>query len=143
MNKLIAIILCFMFASPAFADGKVASIKEGQKAPFTGYLFDPAAFATIETDKELLIKKCEAEKEFLVKKCDGECKFINDTCKNEKEALEKTFKIQLDTKNSEITRLNEIINGHKPVSRGLWFGIGAGVGVIVTTGLVISIAKIL
>ena len=28
MNKLIALILCFMFATPAFADGKVASIKE-------------------------------------------------------------------------------------------------------------------
>ena len=143
MNKLIAIILCFMFVTPAFADGKVASIKEGQKAPFTGYLFDPVAFATIEADKEILIKKCEAEKEFLVKKCDGECKFINDSCKNEKEGLEKTFQIQLDTKNNEIKRLNEIINGHKPVSRGLWFGIGAGVGVIVTTGLVIGIAKAL
>jgi len=143
MNKIIVFILCFMFATPAFADGKVASIKEGQKAPFTGYLFDPAAFATIETDKELLIKKCEADKEFLVKKCDGECKFINDTCKLEKETLEKTFKIQLDTKNDEIKRLNEIINGHKPVSRGLWFGIGATVGVVVTTGLVIGIAKAL
>lgn len=142
MNKLIAFILCFMFATPAFADGKVASMKEGQKAPFTGYLFDPTAYATIETDKQELIKKCELEKELLTKKCDGECVFLKDTCKNEKETLEKVLKIQIESKDKEIDRLLKITLEPRP-SRGLWFGIGAGVGVIITTGLVIVIAKAL
>ena len=68
MNKLIAIILCFMFTTPAFADGKVSVLKQDQKAPFAGYLFDATAFATIEADKEAIIKKCELDKEFLIKK---------------------------------------------------------------------------
>jgi len=142
MNKLIAFILCFMFATPAFADGKVASMREGQKAPFTGYLFDSTAYATIETDKQELIKKCELEKELLTKKCDGECVFLKDTCKNEKETLEKVLKIQIESKDKEIDRLLKITLEPRP-SRGLWFGIGAGVGVIITTGLVIGIAKAL
>ncbi len=142
MNKLITLILCFMFATPAFADGKVANIKEGQKAPYNGYLFDPAAFATIEVDKQEIIKKCELDKDLLTKKCDGECTFLRDTCKNEKDTLEKTLKIQLESKDKEIDRLLKITLEPKP-SRGLWFGIGAGVGVIITTGLVIGIAKAL
>ena len=142
MNKAIAFILCSIFAIPAYADGKVAVMKEGQKAPFTGYLFDPTAYATIETDKQELIKKCELDKDLLSKKCDGECTFLKDTCKNEKETLEKVLKIQLEAKDKEIDRLLKITLEPRP-SRGLWFGIGAGVGVIITTGLVIGIAKAL
>ena len=32
MNKVIAFILCFIFATPVFANGKVAAIKKGQTA---------------------------------------------------------------------------------------------------------------
>lgn len=141
MNKIIAFILCFMFTTPAFADGKVASIKEGQKAPFNGYLFDPTAFATIEIDKQQLIKKCELEKELLTKKCDGECTFLKDSCKNEKETLEKTLKIQLDSKDKEIERLSKIVLEPKP-SRGLWFGLGAASGLVVTLTTVYLVKKL-
>lgn len=144
MNKIIAFILCFLFATPVFASGKgkIASIKQEQKAPFAGYLLDPIAFATIEADKQELIKKCELDKELLVKKCEGECILLKETCKNEKDGAEKLFQIQLDEKNKEIDRLIKITLEPKP-NRGLWFGIGAGVGVIITTGLVIGISKAL
>ena len=141
MNKIIVFILCFMFTTPAFADGKVASIKEGQKAPFNGYLFDPTAFATIEIDKQQIIKKCELEKELLTKKCDGECTFLKDSCKNEKETLEKTLKIQLDSKDKEIERLSKIALEPKP-SRGLWFGLGAASGLVVTLTTVYLVKKL-
>ena len=141
MNKIIVFILCFMFTTPAFADGKVASIKEGQKAPFNGYLFDPTAFATIEIDKQQIIKKCELEKELLTKKCDGECTFLKDSCKNEKETLEKTLKIQLDSKDKEIERLSKIVLEPKP-SRGLWFGLGAASGLVVTLTTVYLVKKL-
>ena len=141
MNKIIAFILCFMFTTPVFADGKVASIKEGQKAPFNGYLFDPTAFATIEIDKQQLIKKCELDKELLTKKCDGECTFLKDSCKNEKETLEKTLKIQLDSKDKEIERLSKIVLEPKP-SRGLWFGLGAASGLVVTLTTVYLVKKL-
>ena len=141
MNKIIALILCFMFATPAFADGKVASMKEGQKAPFTGYLFDPAAFATIEIDKQELIKKCDLDKELLTKKCDGECTFLKDSCKNEKETLEKTLKIQLDSKDKEIKRLNEILIKEEP-SIGFWFGVGVVTGIAFSLSAVYLVKKL-
>ena len=141
MNKIIAFILCFMFTTPAFADGKVASIKEGQKAPFNGYLFDPTAFATIEIDKQDLIKKCELDKELLTKKCEGECTYLKDSCKNDKDTLEKNFKIQLDSKDKELERLNKILLEPKP-SRGLWFGIGATAGLVFTLTTVYLVKKL-
>jgi hypothetical protein len=142
MNKIIALILCFMFATPAFADGKVASIKEGQKAPYNGYLFDPTAFATIEIDKQEIIKKCELDKDLLAKKCNNDCIFLKDTCNNEKETLEKTLKIQLDSKDKEIERLNKILIDQKPISRGLWFGIGTATGVVLTLTTVYLVKKL-
>ena len=141
MNKLIAIILCFMFTTPAFADGKVSVLKQEQKAPFAGYLFDATAFATIEADKEALIKKCELDKDFLIKKCDGQCKFINDSCKLEKDTTEKTFKIQLDSKNEEVERLNKLLIETK-TNKGLWFGLGAAAGIVVSLTTVYLVKKL-
>ena len=141
MNKIIALILCFMFATPAFADGKVASIKEGQKAPFNGYLFDPTAFATIEIDKQDIIKKCDLDKELLAKKCDNDCTFLKDTCKIEKDTIEKTMKIQLESRDKELERLNKIILESK-TNRGLWFGIGAASGLVFTLTTVYLVKKL-
>jgi hypothetical protein len=130
-----------MFITPAFAEGKVSVLKEGQRAPFDGYLFDPVAFATIEADKEAIIKKCELDKDYLIKKCDGECKFINDTCKLEKETIEKTFKVQLDSKSQEIDRLNKLLIETK-TNKGLWFGLGAAAGIVVSLTTVYLVKKI-
>jgi hypothetical protein len=146
MKKIIAVILCLVFLpTTVFADAvaapKVASIKEGQKAPFTGYLFDSAAFATIEIDKQEIIKKCELDKDLLTKKCNGECTFLKDSCKVEKETIEKTLKIQLDSKDKEIKRLSEILLEPKP-SRGLWFGIGAATGIVVSLTTVYLVKKL-
>ena len=67
--------MCFLFPLSVLADdGKLASIKENQKAPFTGFLFDPTAFAKIEADKQFLIEKCIAEKKLLTDKCDADKK---------------------------------------------------------------------
>ena len=129
--KVISILLCILFPLSAFADGKVASIKEGQKAPFTGFLFDPAAYATIEADKHTLIEKFELEKKLLADKCTAEKEFLNKTCANEKETMEKTNIVVVKGKDDEIARLNKIIEDMRPPNRGLWIGIGAAAGVAV------------
>ena len=122
--KIVAFIMCFLFPLTAFADGKIASIKETQKAPFTGFLFDPTAFAKIEADKQTLIEKYELEKKLLVEKCAAEKDFLNKTCVNEKETIEKSNAVVLKGKDDEIARLNAIIADTKPTSKGLWFEIG-------------------
>ena len=133
MNKIIAFILCFLFPLSVFADnGKVASIRESQKAPFTGFLFDAAAFAKIEVDKQTLIEKYELEKKLLGDKCDAEKKFLNDTCINEKDVLNKTNDIVVKGKDEEIARLNNVIKDLKPTSKGLWFGLGVAGGIAIS-----------
>lgn len=143
LKKITVLVLCLMFLpiSALAETPKVASIKEGQKSPFTGYLFNYEAYAAIDTDKKIIIEKCEAEKKFLVDKCQNDCKLVQDTCNNEKDALEKSFKIQLESKDNQINRLNEQLLSIKPVSRGLWFGVGAGIGIILGAGAVIAIAR--
>ena len=133
MNKIIAFILCFLFPLSAFADnGKVASIKEGQKAPFTGFLFDATAFAKIEVDKQTIIEKYELEKKLLIEKCEAEKKFLNETCINEKDVLVKTNDVVLKGKDEEIARLNKIIADMAPPNKGLWLGLGAAAGIAVS-----------
>ena len=133
MNKIIAFILCFLFPLSAFADnGKVASIRESQKAPFTGFLFDAAAFAKIEVDKQTIIEKYELEKKLLIEKCEAEKKFLNETCINEKDVLVKTNDVVLKGKDEEIARLNKVIADLKPTSKGLWFGLGVAGGIAIS-----------
>ena len=140
--KTIAVLLCILFPFSAFADGKVASIKEGQKAPFNGFLFDAAAYATIEVDKHTLIEKFELEKKLLADKCTAEKEFLNKTCANEKDALGKSYDVVLKGKDEEITRLNKIIEDMRPPNRGLWIGVGAAVGVAITLSTVYLVKKL-
>lgn len=140
--KAIAVLVCILFPLSAFADGKVASIKEGQKAPFNGFLFDAAAYATIEADKQTLIDKFELEKKLLADKCVAEKDFLNKTCNNEKDALGKSYDVVLKGKDDEIGRLNKIIEDMRPPNRGLWIGIGAAAGVAVTLTTVYLVKKL-
>ena len=58
--KIVAFIMCFLFPLSVFADnGKVASIKQDQKAPFTGFLFDPTAFAKCQKLKFFMTHQIE------------------------------------------------------------------------------------
>lgn len=141
--KVIAFIMCFLFPLSAFADGgKVAAIKQDQKAPFTGFLFDAAAFAKIEADKQFLLDKCEVDKKLLTDKCEAEKKFLNDTCANEKDKLTKTCNVVLKGKDDEIERLNKIIEDMRPPNKGLWFGLGAAAGIAVSLTTVYLVKKL-
>ena len=140
--KIIAFIMCFLFPLTAFADGKIASIKETQKAPFTGFLFDPTAFAKIEADKQTLIEKYELEKKLLAEKCAAEKDFLNKTCVNEKETIEKSNAVVLKGKDEEIARLNAIIADTKPTSKGLWFGLGTAAGIAISLTTVYLVKKL-
>lgn len=68
-KKLMAIFLLIILAGRvAIADNNVpefTTVSEGQIAPFTGYLFTPAAIAkvvtTAEEDKRTAVTECEAE----------------------------------------------------------------------------------
>lgn len=140
--KLISFLLLLTFPAISFAEGKVASIKQGQRAPYDGFLLDHDAYATIEATKQSLVQKCEADLQHAQEKCETQNKFIVDTHNNEKEVLERNFDIQLQAKNSEIERLTKKVLEPKP-SRGLWFALGAGTAIVIGAGVAIGVAKAL
>ena len=136
-TKIIAFIMCFLFPITAFAEGgKIASIKENQKAPFTGFLFDAPAFAKIEADKHTLVEKYELEKKLLADKCEAEKKFLNESCVIEKDKIEKSNEVVVKGKDEEIARLNKVIADLKPTSKGLWFGLGIAGGIAISLSTV-------
>lgn len=146
MKKILSLVLCLTFLplsafTEEVAAPKVANLKEGQRAPFSGYLFDAAAFATIEADKQAAVEKCELEKQFVSDKCKKDTKLAIDTCNNEKDIIQKNLSIQIEAKDLEIKNLNEKIISIKPTSKGLWFGLGTGVGIIVSTSIYLIISK--
>ena len=72
-----------LLCSLAFADEQVVTIKEGEKAPFTGTLLNPEAVAKLITTQEADLKTClleaeinrrtlEIEKNFIVKTREAE-----------------------------------------------------------------------
>lgn len=141
--KTIAIIMCLLFPISVFADeGKIASIKETQRAPFTGFLFDPTAFAKIEADKQFILEKCAAEKKLLADKCEADKKFLNDSCAIEKDKIVKSDLVLLEGKDLEIARLNKVIGDMAPPNKGLWIGLGAFAGVAVSLTTVYLVKKL-
>ena len=49
-----------------FANGKIAAIKKGQRAPFGGILLDKSAEATMAAKRESAVKICEMNKDFSI-----------------------------------------------------------------------------
>ena len=65
-----------LLCSLAFAEEQVVTIKEGEKAPFTGTLLNPEAVAKLITKQETDLKVCLANAEFDKRKVELEKEFI-------------------------------------------------------------------
>ena len=74
-----------------FANGKIAAIKRGQKAPFSGILLDKNAEATMAAKRESAVKICEMNKDFSVKKVTAECNFEKRLVMIERDTAKKKF----------------------------------------------------
>ena len=56
-------LLITLLPITCFANGKIAAIKKGQRAPFAGILLDKAAEAKITAKRESAVKLCNLEKD--------------------------------------------------------------------------------
>ena len=133
------ILLIILLPALCFANGKVAAIKKGQKAPFDGILLDKKAEATITAKRESAVKICEIDKNYTIKKLKSECDFNKRILTIEKEAAEKKYNGLMALKNAEIKRLEDSLKKTtKPDYTHWWF---AG-GVLAGIGLSVGIFKI-
>ena len=133
--KATAIILLITFMPVfCFANGKIAAIKKGQKAPFDGILLDKRAEATMTAKRESAVKICEMNKDFSVKKITAECNFKKRLIVIERDTNKKKFDELMRIKNSEVKRLESALKKtQKPDYTKLWFvgGFVAGVGMYI------------
>jgi hypothetical protein len=121
MLKVLSIILCLLIPLSTFAEPRVSSMKEGDKAPYAGYLFDYEAFATMEAGRNIEKQRCELEKKYLNDKCISDCSYKISSCNLEKELLKKNLDAALNV-NLPDNRFPVIISA----------GVGLVAGVVLT-----------
>ena len=132
MNKLLVVFVSLLLLPGiAFGQGKIASIKKGQVAPFSGILLDRKAEATMAAKRESAVKICEIDKNYTIKKLKSECDFNKRILTIQKDSDKKKHDALMDLKKAEVKRLEIALKkSQKPDYSRLWFvgGFVAGVG---------------
>ena len=132
MNRAyITFISLLLLPGIAFGQGKIASIKKGQVAPFSGILLDRKAEATMAAKRDSAVKICEIDKNYTIKKLKSECDFNKRILTIQKDSDKKKHDALMDLKKAEVKRLEIALKkSQKPDYSRLWFvgGFVAGVG---------------
>ena len=132
MNKpLVVLVSLLLLPGIAFGQGKIASIKKGQVAPFSGILLDRKAEATMAAKRESAVKICKIDKNYTIKKLKSECDFNKRILTIQKDSDKKKHDALMDLKKAEVKRLEIALKkSQKPDYSRLWFvgGFVAGVG---------------
>lgn len=116
--------------------GKIMSLKQGDKVPFSGILFDTEAAVRIQVDKEMETERCkiQIDREVGLVKAELELKLANEKAGREAAAARVTELKSI--KDDQIKFLsNELIRNEKKNKRDLapmWVSVGVISGVILT-----------
>ena len=130
LNRILAL---FLISSTAYADdGKFTLLAEQQPAPFEGVLFDPIATASIITEKSNWQLQCDIEIEYNLDIANTEFDLERKNFNIRYEALDQEYKLIVEQKDVEITKLQETIKKQSPPNKWAWFGVGSASGVIAT-----------
>jgi hypothetical protein len=135
MNKLLIVFVSLLLLPCiALGQGKIASIKKGQVAPFSGILLDRKAEATMAAKRESAVKICKIDKNYTIKKLKSECDFNKRILTIQKDSDKKKHDALMDLKKAEVKRLEIALKkSQKPDYSRLWFvgGFVAGIGLSV------------
>jgi len=130
LNRILAL---FLISSTVYADdGKFTLLAEQQPAPFEGVLFDPIATASIITEKSNWQLQCDIEIEYNLDIANTEFDLERKNFNIRYEALDQEYKLIVEQKDVEITKLQETIKKQSPPNKWAWFGVGSASGVIAT-----------
>jgi len=136
------ILLTVLLPTLCFANGKVAGIKKGQRAPYNGILLDRTAEATMTAKRESAVKICEIDKNYTVKKLKTECNFNKRILTIEKDSDKKKHDALMNLKNAEVERLEITLKKlQKPDYSKLWFVSGFVAGVSLSIGIFYTAAQ--
>ena len=139
MKKICATLLIFSLIwlpSTALAETpKVAEIKQGQKAPYSGILYNYQANAVLLASKEKGQLECSLQLKHSLAKETARCNMFTSTVKASLTATEKKYDAILKIKNEEVERLHKLVMDKPNDYNNWWFAGGFLGGVALSMGI--------
>ena len=138
MTRLISILLTFLIILipvNSYSNPKVAEIKQGQKAPYNGILYDYEANAVLLASKEKGQLECSLQLKHSEAKEKAKCDMLTSTVKASLTATEKKYGAILKIKNDEINHLQKITLDMPNAYSHWWFAGGVVSGVALSLGI--------
>jgi hypothetical protein len=139
IKKICAQLLIFSLVwlpSIALAETpKVAEIKQGQKAPYNGILYNYQANAVLLASKEKGQLECSLQLKHSLAKEKAKCDMLTSTVRASLEATGKKYDAILKIKNDEIGHLQKITLNQPNAYSHWWFAGGLVSGVVLSLGI--------
>jgi hypothetical protein len=142
--KLTCLISCFILLSTptvgVAAEGRVASLTEGESAPFTGVLFDETFAARLIAEEEHKQIECDLKIKFEIEKMEAKHALEMGNVQATLDSLRSQHSALIDIKEQEVKRLHALALKNPNDNANWWFGGGVAVGII--TSIVIFYAAV-
>ena len=138
MTRLISILLTLLIILipvNSYSNPKVAEIKQGQKAPYNGILYDYEANAVLLASKEKGQLECSLQLKHSAAKGEAKCDMLTSTVKASLGATEKKYDAILKIKNGQIDHLEKITLEQPNAYSHWWFAGGFLGGVALSMGI--------
>lgn len=147
MRLLIPFLICLLAFQPLVwaqdEEPAITDIREGQTAPFTGTLLNPAAVAQMLAEQEANQTECELRIQYAEDRQQAMCSLSLDSTVASLEALQERYNSIMEIKNDEIERLTEIaLEADNGDYSHWWFTGGIVIGVAATIGIAFAISEI-
>jgi len=134
--SLILAFLIIIIPTNVYSDTpKVAEIKQGQKAPYNGILYNYEANAVLLAVKEKGQLECSLQLQHSLAKEKAKCDMLTSTVKASLEATEKKYDAILKIKNDEIGHLQKITLDKPNAYNHWWFAGGVVSGIALSLGI--------
>ena len=119
----------------SYSNPKVAEIKQGQKAPYNGILYNYEANAVLLASKEKGQLECSLQLRHSAAKEKAKCDMLTSTVKASLDATEKKYGAILKIKNNQINHLQKITLDQPNRYNHWWFAGGFVGGVALSMGI--------
>ena len=140
---LVSLLVFQPFALAQEEEPVITDVREGQSAPFTGTLLNPAAVAQLFAELEANQTECELRIQYAEDRQQQLCSLSLDSTVASLEALQERYNSIMEIKDGEIERLTEIaLEADNGDYSHWWFAGGIVIGVATTIGIAFAINEI-
>ena len=109
-----------LLMSLAFGESLITKVKQGDKAPFDGRLFNDEAVAVVLADSEHAVAQCEIRKDLEWKTQMADLQYQHDLLKGKHDALVFKHEEVMKSRDEEI----ELLSKHGSPQRTMWIALG-------------------